>query len=54
MTLKSSVGHVKETGSGTYSWKYRTKPGEKSKIVYVTAKDSHGLKGQIAFSLNVH
>ena len=54
VTLKSSVGKVKETGSGTYSWKYGTKPDEKSKIVYVTAKDSHGLKGQIAFQLKVH
>jgi FtsP/CotA-like multicopper oxidase with cupredoxin domain len=52
--LTSSVGHVKKVGSGTYSWKYHTKPGEKSKIVYVTGKDPNGLKGQIAFQLKVH
>jgi FtsP/CotA-like multicopper oxidase with cupredoxin domain len=53
VTLKSSVGKVKETGSGTYSWKYKTKKHEKSKIVYITAKDSTGLRGQIAFQLRV-
>jgi FtsP/CotA-like multicopper oxidase with cupredoxin domain len=51
--LKASVGKATETGSGSYKWTYKTKHHEKSKIVYITAKDSNGLKGQIAFQLKV-
>jgi FtsP/CotA-like multicopper oxidase with cupredoxin domain len=53
VNLKASVGKVKKVGSGTYRWKHPTKRREKSKIVYITATDSTGLKGQIAFQLNV-
>jgi FtsP/CotA-like multicopper oxidase with cupredoxin domain len=54
VSLKSSIGNVKEVGSGTYRWKDNTHSGDKSKIVYVTAKDTNGLRGQIAFQLKVH
>jgi FtsP/CotA-like multicopper oxidase with cupredoxin domain len=53
VTLKSSLGHVTKTGSGTYSWTYQTKSGDRSRIVYITATDSNGLKDQIAFQLKV-
>lgn len=53
MTLKSSIGHVKQTGSGTFTWKYHTSHSDRSQIVYVTAKDPDGLRGQTAFQLNV-
>ncbi len=48
------MGHVTQTGSGTYSWGYQTKPNERTKLVYITATDSHGRPGQIAFRLLVH
>ncbi len=53
VTLSSSVGTVTDTGGGTWSWTYPT-VGEQSKIVYITATDSAGLRGQIPFQLNVN
>ena len=52
VTLSSSVGTVTDTGGGTWSWTYPT-VGEQSKIVYITATDSAGLRGQIPFQLDV-
>ena len=54
VTLESSIGTVTDTGGGTWSWSYPTTgaPNE-SQLVYVTATDSAGLKGQVAFSLTV-
>jgi FtsP/CotA-like multicopper oxidase with cupredoxin domain len=51
--LKASVGKVTQTGSGSYRWKYRTKRNERTKLVYITATDSKGLKGEIPFRLKV-
>ncbi len=53
VTLKASVGKVTKTGSGSYSWRYRATRRQKTKIVYITATDSVGLKGQIPFRLKV-
>jgi FtsP/CotA-like multicopper oxidase with cupredoxin domain len=54
VTLSSSIGSVTDTGGGTWSWSYPTTgaPNE-SGLVYVTATDSGGLKGQVAFNLTV-
>ena len=54
VTLESSIGTVTDTGGGTWSWSYPTTgaPNE-SQLVYVTATDAAGLKGQVAFSLIV-
>lgn len=51
--LSASVGKVTKTGSGSYSWKYRTRRREKTRLVFITATDSKGLKGQIPFRLKV-
>jgi len=55
VTLSASIGTVTDTGGGTWSWSYPTTgaPNE-SQLVYVTATDSGGLKGQVAFSLTVN
>ncbi len=51
--LSASEGKVKETGSGSYRWTEKTGRKSRSHLVYINAKDSHGLKGQIAFQLKV-
>lgn len=53
VTLSSSVGSVKDDGGGKYTWTYPTAAAEDSQIVYITATDSNGLKGQIPLSLEV-
>ena len=52
--LKASIGTVKQTGSG------KLRPGStrrsattRAKLVYITATDSKGLKGEIPFRLKV-
>jgi len=52
VTLSSSVGSVTDTGGGTYSWSFATGTSD-TQIVYVTATDSNGLKGQIPFYLKI-
>ncbi len=53
VTLSSSVGSVVDNGGGKYTWTYPTSTADASRIVYVTATDSKGLKGQIPFYLGV-
>jgi FtsP/CotA-like multicopper oxidase with cupredoxin domain len=53
VSLSASLGSVADNGGGRFTWSYPTKANESGTIVYVTATDSHGLKGQAAFSLNV-
>jgi FtsP/CotA-like multicopper oxidase with cupredoxin domain len=52
VTLSASVGTVTDTGSGEYTWTYPT-GGDSSRIVYITATDSGGRKGQIPFQLKI-
>jgi FtsP/CotA-like multicopper oxidase with cupredoxin domain len=59
VTLASSVGTVSNNGTGangigSYTWTFPTTGSTGSQIVYVTATDSNGLKGQIPFSLKVN
>ena len=51
--LKASIGTVKQTGSGSYTWKYHVKRSDRTKLVYIKATDSKGLKGEIPFRLKV-
>jgi FtsP/CotA-like multicopper oxidase with cupredoxin domain len=53
VTLSASVGSIADKGNGTYAWTYPTGAADTSRIVYVTATDSKGLKGQIPFYLGV-
>lgn len=53
VSLGASVGSVVDDGGGRYTWTYPTAAGESSKLVYVTATDSKGNKGQIPFYLRV-
>jgi hypothetical protein len=53
VTLSSSVGTVHDDGGGAYTWSFPTGPAP-SQIVYVTATDTSGVKGQIAFSLDIN
>ncbi|HEV7769334.1 MAG TPA: multicopper oxidase domain-containing protein [Solirubrobacterales bacterium] len=54
VTLSSSVGTVVDNGNGTFTWTYPTTAADSTQIVYVTATDSNGLKGQIPFYLKVN
>jgi FtsP/CotA-like multicopper oxidase with cupredoxin domain len=51
--LNSSVGGVVDNGGGKYTWTFPTTASTPTQIVYVTATDSHGLKGQIPFFLTL-
>ncbi len=53
VTLSASLGSVVDNGSGKYIWTYPTSFSETSRLVYITATDSHGLKDQIPFQLRV-
>jgi len=53
VSLSASVGSVVDDGEGKYTWTYPTAADESSKLVYVTATDSKGNKGQIPFYLRV-
>lgn len=53
LTFSASVGNVVDEGDGRYTWTYPTSLGEPSRLVYVTATDAAGLKGQIPFFLRV-
>jgi FtsP/CotA-like multicopper oxidase with cupredoxin domain len=53
VTLSSSVGSVANSSGGKYTWTYPTSAATTSGVIYVTATDSHGLKGQIPFYLTV-
>jgi FtsP/CotA-like multicopper oxidase with cupredoxin domain len=50
VTLTSSVGTAKDLGNGIWSWEFPTGQA-KSQLVYVTATDSNGLRGQAVFQL---
>jgi FtsP/CotA-like multicopper oxidase with cupredoxin domain len=51
VALSASVGRVADSGGGRYTW---TGPAAaSSQVVYITATDSKGLKGQIPFYLQV-
>ncbi|MEX2108245.1 MAG: multicopper oxidase domain-containing protein [Solirubrobacterales bacterium] len=54
VTLSSSVGSVTDNGGGKYTWTYPTTSADSTQIVYVTATDSNGLKGQIPLYLKVN
>ncbi len=53
VSLSASVGSVADNGGGKYTWTYPTSSTETSQLVYITGTDSHGLKGQIPFYLQV-
>jgi FtsP/CotA-like multicopper oxidase with cupredoxin domain len=53
VTLGASVGSVVDKGGGRYTWTYPTSAADVSGVIYVTATDSKGLKGQIPFYLGV-
>lgn len=53
VSLSASVGSVADDGGGRFTWTYPTSSEDRSRLVYVTATDSHGLKGQIPFYLRV-
>jgi FtsP/CotA-like multicopper oxidase with cupredoxin domain/uncharacterized Zn-binding protein involved in type VI secretion len=50
--ITSSIGTVEQFASGNWSWSFQTGQA-KSRLVYVTATDSHGLKGQAVFQLDI-
>jgi hypothetical protein len=52
VTLSPSVGTVVDNGGGAWSWSFPTGTAG-SQIVYITATDSGGRKGQIPFFLKV-
>jgi hypothetical protein len=55
VTLTSSVGTVTDNGGGgNWTWTYKAGAEDTSKMVYVTATDSQGLKGQVPFQLKVN
>jgi FtsP/CotA-like multicopper oxidase with cupredoxin domain len=51
VTLSASVGSVADTGGGNYTWSFPTSFTQGDQLVYITATDSNGLKGQIPFQL---
>jgi FtsP/CotA-like multicopper oxidase with cupredoxin domain len=53
VTLSASVGSVTDNGEGKYTWTYPTSFTEANQLVYITGTDSHGLKGQIPFYLQI-
>jgi hypothetical protein len=53
VTITSSIGTIQQfDGSGIWSWSFDTGQA-KSQLVYVTATDSNGLKGQTVFQLDI-
>jgi FtsP/CotA-like multicopper oxidase with cupredoxin domain len=53
VTITSSIGTIQQfDGSGIWSWSFQTGQA-KSQLVYVTATDSNGLKGQAVFQLDI-
>jgi FtsP/CotA-like multicopper oxidase with cupredoxin domain len=52
VSLSASLGRVVDDGNGRFTWTDPTS-SPASQIVYITATDSHGLKGQIPFYLQV-
>ncbi len=51
VTLTASVGTVTDEGGGAWSWEYTPPDGPLADMVFITATDSHGNKGQTAFAL---
>ena len=51
ISLSSSAGSITDDGGGEYTWRLR-RPRGADRVVYLTATDSNGLKGQIPFHLN--
>ncbi len=49
VTLSASVGSVADNGGGNFTWTYPTAYTEADQLVYVTATDAGGLKGQVPF-----
>jgi Putative Ig domain len=52
VTITSSIGTIQQFASGNWSWSFQTGQA-KSQLVYVTATDSNGLKGQAVFKLDI-
>ena len=53
VTLTTSKGTVTDDGGGKFTWTYPTTVADSSGLVFVTATDSGGRKGQTAFQLQV-
>jgi FtsP/CotA-like multicopper oxidase with cupredoxin domain len=53
VSLSASQGRVVDSGGGRFVWSDPTASPGSSQLVYVTATDSHGLKGQIPFYVQV-
>jgi FtsP/CotA-like multicopper oxidase with cupredoxin domain len=54
VSLSASQGSVINRGGGQYTWNFKTGATEGSHLVYITATDSHGLKGQIPLFLKIN
>jgi FtsP/CotA-like multicopper oxidase with cupredoxin domain len=52
VTVTSSIGSVETFPNGIWSWHFDTGQA-KSQLVYVTATDSNGLKGQAVFDMQI-
>ena len=52
VTLTASIGTVENFGNGLWSWHFDTGQA-KSQLVYITATDSNGLKGQAVFDMRI-
>src|SRR4051812_237318 len=52
VTITSSIGTIQQFASGNWSWSFQTGQA-KSRLVYVTATDSNGLRGQTVFQLDI-
>ncbi|HET6998252.1 MAG TPA: multicopper oxidase domain-containing protein [Solirubrobacterales bacterium] len=53
VSLNASRGHIVDNGDGRFTWTAPTSSSDSSQLVYITATDSRGLKGQIPFYLQV-
>lgn len=53
VTLSASTGTVTDKGGGTWEWRKTPTAADSDEIVYVTATDFGGRKGQTAFDLSV-
>jgi FtsP/CotA-like multicopper oxidase with cupredoxin domain len=53
VTLTASKGTVTDNGGGKWSWKDVPTAADSSGLIFVTATDSGGLKGQTAFQLEI-
>jgi FtsP/CotA-like multicopper oxidase with cupredoxin domain len=51
VNFSSSVGTVANTGGGTFRWRW-AKPAGPDRLVFITATDQNGLKGQIPLHVN--